>query len=199
VVGRSRGFWRSSYDRLQELFPHLRSVPIEDFHRTINKVEPSLVRVEADEVTYNLHVIQRFELERDVLAGRVALRDLPEAFDEKLRSSLGVEPRDVVEGVLQDVHWADLAFGSFPGYTLGNVISLQLWERILADVPELPDAIEEGEFGLLRDWLRERVHRTGRTYTPKETLARAVGGPLDAAPYLRYLRAKVAELVDGRT
>jgi carboxypeptidase Taq len=136
----------------------------------------------------------RFELEREMLAGAVTAADLPAAFDAKLSGYLGVEPSDVVEGVLQDVHWSDSNFGYFPTYALGNVISVQLWERATSELGDLDDEFERGEFGPLREWLREHVHRWGRTFEPAELLERIVGGPLDAEPYLAYLRGKVEAL-----
>jgi len=195
VVGRSLSTWRFFYPRLQELFPGaLAGVSLEEFHRALNEVTPSTVRVEADEVTYSLHIILRFELEREMLAGTVTPADLPEAFAEKLREYLGVEPKDVVEGALQDVHWTGASFGYFPTYALGNVISIQLWERALSELGELDAQFEAGEFGQLREWLGENVHHWGRTFEPPELLERSVGGPLDAEPYLAYLRGKLEAL-----
>ncbi|HEY1365663.1 MAG TPA: carboxypeptidase M32 [Gaiellaceae bacterium] len=195
MVCRSLACWRCFYPRLQADLPEqLGSVPLETFHRALNQVQPSLIRVEADEVTYNLHIVLRFELERDVLTGRLALRDLPEAFDAKLEEYLGLRPPDLKHGVLQDVHWSDAAFGYFPTYALGNVIGAQIWERAVAELGDLDEQFERGEFGVLRDWLRERVHRHGRKFTPRETLERAVGRPIDAAPYLVYLQRKLGEL-----
>jgi carboxypeptidase Taq len=194
-VGRSLSTWRFFYPRLQECFPdRLADVPLEEFHRALNRVAPGLRRVDADEVTYPLHIILRFELERDMLAGAVTPSDLPEAFDAKLRDYLGVEPTKVLDGVLQDVHWSDSSFGYFPSYALGNVISVQLWERATSELGNLEEEFERGEFGPLREWLREHVHRWGRTFEPPELLERAVGGPLDAEPYVAYLRAKVEAL-----
>jgi carboxypeptidase Taq len=199
VVGRRLSTWRFFYPRLQEAFPALADVPLEEFHRALNRVVPSTRRVDADEVTYSLHIILRFELEREMLAETVMPADLPEAFDEKLRSYLGVEPANVVEGVLQDVHWSDSSFGYFPTYALGNVISLQLWEKAVGELGDLDAQFERGEFDPLREWLREHVHRWGRTFEPAELLQRAVGGPLDPEPYLDYLRGKLDELYAGET
>jgi carboxypeptidase Taq len=198
VVGRRLSTWRFLYPRLQETFPdQLADVSLETFHRALNRVAPSVIRVEADEVTYSLHIVLRFELERDMLAGTVTPRDLPEAFDAKLREYLGVEPRNIVEGVLQDVHWSDSNFGYFPSYALGNVIGIQLWERATAELGDLDPEFERGEFGSLREWLREHVHRWGRAFEPAELLERVVGGPLDPEPYLAYLRAKVETLASA--
>lgn len=195
LVGRNLATWRFLYPELREAFPEqLGDVPLETFHRALNTVEPTMRRVDADEVTYTLHVILRFELERALLAGTLAPRDLPEAFDAKMREYLGLEPADPVEGVLQDVHWSELLFGYFPTYALGNVISVQLWERAAADLGDLDRQLERGEFAPLREWLREHVHRFGRALTPQQLLERAVGGPLDPEPYLAYLRRKLEQV-----
>jgi carboxypeptidase Taq len=198
VVGRRLSTWRFFYPRLQEVFPEqLAEVSLETFHRALNRVAPGPSRMDADEVTYPLHIVLRFELERGMLAGEVTPADLPEAFDGKLREYLGVAPAGVVDGVLQDVHWADSSFGYFPTYAIGNVIAVQLWERVLEDLPDLDHEFEHGEFGALREWLREHVHCWGRALEPPELLERVVGGPLDAEPYLAYLRSKV-EVLDPR-
>jgi carboxypeptidase Taq len=191
LVGRSLPFWRGFYGRLQELFPRqLGSVDVERWYQAVNRVHPSLIRIHADEVTYNMHVILRFELEQDIVNGRIDLRELPQAWNAKMDEYLGVEvPRDA-EGVLQDVHWSSGSIGYFSTYSLGNVISLQIWERVLEDIPDVYDAIERGEYSELREWLRDRLHRHGRKFLPKEMLAKIVGGPIDAGPYLRYLKEK---------
>jgi carboxypeptidase Taq len=196
LVGRNLSTWRFFYPQLQEEFPdHFADVPLETFHRALNKVEPTMRRVDADEVTYSLHIIIRFELERAVLGGELALRDLPDAFDAKMREYLGIQPSDVTNGVLQDAHWSDLTFGYFPTYALGNVVSVQLWERAEAAVGPFDDQFERGEFTTLRDWLTENIYRWGRTFTPQELLQRAAGGPLDPEPYVRYLERKLNDLV----
>lgn len=198
VVGRRLSTWRFFYPELQTAFPgQLAGVPLDVFHCALNRVAPGAIRVDADEVTYSLHIILRFELEREMLAGTVTSADLPEAFDAKLREYLGVEPANVLEGVLQDVHWSDSNFGYFPTYALGNVIATQLWERAADDLGDLDAEFERGEFGSLRDWLRDHVHRWGRSFEPAELLERVVGGPLDAEPYLAYLRTKVEALESG--
>jgi carboxypeptidase Taq len=200
VVGRSLSTWKYFYPRLQETFPaRLAGVPLEEFHRALNKVTPSTTRVEADEVTYSLHIILRFELEREMLAGTVTPADLPEAFDAKLEEYLGVQPKDVVEGVLQDIHWSGTSFGYFPTYALGNVISIQLWERATAELGDVDAQFEAGDFGELREWLGENVHRWGRSFEPPELLERSAGASLDAEPYLAYLRGKLEALDAERT
>jgi carboxypeptidase Taq len=194
LVGRNISTWRLFYPSMRREFPSFDDVPLEDFHRALNKVQPSLRRVDADELTYCLHIILRFELERDMLSGAVSLKDLPEAFDAKMRDYLGLQPPDVSRGVLQDVHWSDMSFGYFPTYALGNVVSVQLWEKAAADLGDLDEQFERGEFGPLREWLGEHVHRHGRAFAPQELLQRVTGSPIDAAPYLRYLERKLGEL-----
>jgi carboxypeptidase Taq len=195
LVGRSLPFWRFFYPRLQEAFPgRFDDVDLETFYRAVNKVQPSLIRVDADEVTYNMHIILRFELEQEIMGGEITLTDLPEAWNARMKEYLGVDVPDDAKGVLQDVHWSGGGFGYFPTYSLGNVISVQIWERALEAVPDLYEQFEQGEFGQLREWLRENLHRHGRKFTPVDTLERVVGGPIDPAPYLRYLRSKLGEI-----
>ena len=192
LVGRSRPFWSWFYPRLQQEFSDLADVDEDAWYRSINDVRPSLIRVEADEVTYSLHVILRFELEQQIMSGAVDLRELPEVWNAAMKDYLGVDVPDDAHGVLQDVHWSHGGFGYFPTYALGNVISAQLWERMLEDVPDVDAQMARGEFGAIREWLREHVHRHGRKFTPSELLDRVVGGPIDAEPYLRYLQGKLA-------
>jgi carboxypeptidase Taq len=195
LVGRSRPFWRGFYPELRAAFPgELEGVDVEDFYRVINRVEPSLIRVDADEATYNLHVVLRFELEQEIIDGRLDLADLPDAWNGRMREYLGVEVPDDARGVLQDIHWAGGTLGYFPTYSLGNVMSVQIWEAARAAVPDLDEQIEAGEFTALREWLRENLHRHGRKFTPRETLERAAGGPIDPEPYLRYLKTKLSEI-----
>jgi carboxypeptidase Taq len=194
LVGRSHAFWRFAYDDLREALPSLRGVEPERFFRAVNRVRPSLTRVDADEITYNLHIVLRFELERELLAGRLEPRDLPEAFDEGMHAYLGVDVPDARAGVLQDIHWADAGFGYFPTYTLGNVMSVQIWEKACADLGDLDARIGRGDFADLREWLREHLHRHGRKFTPRETLERAAGSEIDPEPYVRYLKGKLGEV-----
>ena len=195
LVGRSLAFWRFFYPRLQETFrDHFRDVELEAFYRAVNKVQPSLIRVDADEVTYNMHVILRFELEQEIMNGDVALADLPQAWNARMKDYLGIDVPDDARGVLQDVHWSFGGLGYFPTYSLGNVISVQIWERALEAMPDLYEQFEQGEFRELREWLRENLHRHGRKFTPRETLAKVVGGPIDAGPYVRYLKSKLGEI-----
>jgi carboxypeptidase Taq len=191
LVGRSRPFWRHFYPQLQPRFTRLADVDPEEFYRAVNKVQPSLIRVEADEVTYNLHIILRFEFEQEIMAGDIALADLPEAWDARMEEYLGIEVPDDARGVLQDVHWSFGGLGYFPTYSLGNVVSVQIWEKVREAIPDLDDQIEQAEFGQLRDWLRDNLHAHGRKFLPQEILERLVGGPMDAGPYVRYLKDKL--------
>jgi carboxypeptidase Taq len=198
LVGRSLPFWRRFFPRLQELYPDaLRGYDIDAWYREVNAVDPSLIRVEADEATYNLHIILRFELEQAMLADSFPLEQLPEEWNRRVWEYLGIEVPTDTEGVLQDVHWSGGSIGYFPTYALGNLISAQIWERITADLPDLDTAIEEGDFAPLRDWLREHLHRHGRKYTPAETLERVCGSStIDPEPYVRYLRTKLAAIYE---
>jgi carboxypeptidase Taq len=191
LVGRSRPFWRFFYPRAQEAFPEqLRAVELDAFLAGINRVRPSLIRIKADEVTYGMHIVLRFELEQDIINGRVELRDLPEVWNERMSEYLGVDVPDDARGVLQDTHWASGLMGYFATYLLGTVMSVQIWQKVLEDVPTLEEQIERGEFASLREWLGEHVHAHGRKFSPQETLRRATGVTLDAKPYVAYLRTK---------
>jgi carboxypeptidase Taq len=195
VVGRSRRFWRHFYPVLQNTFrDQLARVALETFYRAINKVERSLIRADADEVTYNLHVMLRFDLELDLLEGRLRVADLPEAWHAGMQAVLGVTPRDDRDGCLQDVHWYSGGIGgAFQSYTIGNVLSAQIYAAALNGHPQIPGEIENGEFGTLHGWLKENLYRHGRKYRPNEIVERIAGG-LSVQPYLAYLREKYGEL-----
>jgi carboxypeptidase Taq len=196
LVGRSRPFWRRYFARLQELQPAaLGDYDVDKWYREVNAVEPSLIRVEADETTYNLHIILRFELEQAMLADEFPLEQLPEEWNRRIHDYLGIEVPSTTEGVLQDVHWSGGSIGYFPTYALGNLISAQIWEKVTTDLPDLDASIEAGDFAPLRDWLREHLHRYGRKFTPSETLELVAGTPvIDPEPYVRYLRGKLADI-----
>jgi carboxypeptidase Taq len=163
--------------------------------RAINRAEPGLIRVDADETTYSLHIILRFELEQELLEGTVALEDLPEVWNARMHEFLGVDVPDDAHGVLQDVHWSSGSFGYFPTYALGNVVSLQFWQVVRDALPDLDDQLAEGDPLPLSDWLRDNLYALGRKLTPKETIERLTGSPeLDPGPYLAYLRDKNAAL-----
>ncbi len=196
LVGRSRPFWEHWYEPLQETFPSLGSVDLDDFVRAINRAEPGLIRVDADETTYSLHIILRFELEQELMEGTVPLEDLPEVWNARMKEFLGVEVPSDSEGVLQDVHWSGGGLGYFPTYALGNVISLQLWRAVRQALPDLDDQLAAGDAMPLSDWLRDNLYSLGRKLTPKETIERLTGSPeIDPEPYLAYLRDKQAALV----
>jgi carboxypeptidase Taq len=196
IVGRSRGFWEFFYPKLQKTFPtQLSSVSLRKFYRAINKVERSLIRTEADEVTYNLHVMIRFDLELQLLEGKLAVKDLPEAWHARYQSDLGICAPDDRDGVLQDVHWYGGTIGGvFQGYTLGNIMSAQFYDAALRVHSDIPVEIERGEFGRLRGWLTDNIYRHGRKFTAADLILRATGKPPSVDSYVSYLRRKYGEL-----
>ncbi|MBM3152445.1 MAG: carboxypeptidase M32 [Chloroflexi bacterium] len=196
IVGRSRGFWEFFLPKLKKVFPdQLRGVSLDAFHRAINKVERSLIRTDADEVTYNLHIMLRFEFELALLEGSLAVRDLPEAWRERFQADLGIAPPDDKDGVLQDVHWYDGTIGGvFQGYTLGNVMGAQFYQAALKAHPEIPQEIGRGKFDTLHAWLVENIYRHGRKYTAPELVRRVTGADISITPYIQYLRAKYGDL-----
>ncbi|MCX6056427.1 MAG: carboxypeptidase M32 [Chloroflexi bacterium] len=195
LVGRSKPFWKFFYPKLVKLFPtQLGNVSMERFYRGINKVEPSLIRVEADEATYNLHVMLRLELEIALMEGSLRVKDLPEAWNSRMREYLGIVPPNDREGVLQDVHWSGGMIGYFPTYALGNLVSAQLWEKINQDMPDLESQIEQGKFNDLLSWLREKVHVHGAKFEPQTLIREVTGSTITPEPYMRYLRSKYSEI-----
>lgn len=195
-VGRSHGFWRWALPRLIERFPELAGRTADQLWPALHVIRPSLVRVEADEVTYNLHVLVRFELERALFAGRLDVADLPAAWDDLYEEVLGVRAPDASKGVLQDIHWAMASFGYFPTYTLGTLAAAQLFAAAERDLGPLDDRFARGEFGLLLAWLRNAVHRHGSRLRPAELIERATGSPLSPEPFLARVEA-LAEDVYG--
>jgi carboxypeptidase Taq len=195
LVGRSLDFWSHYFPKLQAFFPApLQGVPIEKFHRAVNRVKRSYIRVEADEVTYNLHIMLRFDLENELLEKKLETKHLPEAWNARMEDYLGLTPPDDALGVLQDIHWSSGGFGYFPTYTLGNLISVQLYERASAAIPTLPKQMAAGKFDELLAWLRQHIHQHGRKFTAMELLQKATGRGLDPVPYLNYIRAKYSDL-----
>src|SRR5262249_9779518 len=196
VIGRSRGFWKHYFPVLAQHFPdQFADVSLETFYRAINKVERSLIRTDADEVTYNLHIMLRFRLELDMLEGRLRIKDLPEAWRAAMQADLGIVPPDDRDGCLQDVHWyGDFIGGQFHSYTIGNILSAQFYGAATRAHPEIVGEIERGEFGTLHGWLRENLYRHGRKFPPSELIKQATGAPMRMAPYLDYLRSKFGEL-----
>lgn len=194
IVGRSRSFWEFFLPKLQAAFPAVASYDLDTFYRGINKVKPSLIRVEADELTYNLHIMVRFEIECDILTGALKVRDLPEAWNQKYKDYLGITPETDSEGCLQDVHWSMGSIGYFPTYSMGNLLSYQIWKALEEDVPSPFALFARGEFKPVLDWLRLKVYSQGRKYTPKDLVQRVTGKPMGAEDYLAGLTAKYREV-----
>jgi len=197
LVGRSKAFWQYFFPQLQATFPAaLDGVGLDAFYRAINRAQPSLIRVEADEVTYNMHIIIRFELENDLLEGKLSVDDAPAAWNAKYEEYLGVRPPTNREGILQDVHWSGGMIGYFPTYTLGNLMSVPFFNKAVEAHPAIPTEIAQGEFSTLLGWLQENIYRHGRKYLPAELFERVTGEKMSAQPYVAYLREKYGELYD---
>ena len=194
-VGRSRAFWRFFYPILQATFHHqLRAVDAEQFYKVINRVKPSLIRVEADELTYNLHIMLRFEIEQDLIEGKTNPEELPDIWSHKMKKYLGVVPSNDGEGVLQDVHWSMGSFGYFPTYTLGNLYAVQFYDQAKLEIPNIEDEIAAGQLMILRRWLGQKIHRWGRMFIPDHLSQRVTGVSLSPEPFLRYIDRKYGEL-----
>ncbi len=197
IIGRSHGFWRYYFPRLQCTFPdQFGHVNLETFYRAINQVQPSYIRVEADEVTYNMHIFLRFELEVELLEGRMSVADLPQAWKDRMEAYLGIVPPDDARGVLQDIHWADGMMGYFPTYTLGNLLSVQFFNQAVKAQPTIPSQIEAGQFDTLHTWLVQNIHFHGNKYTPAELTRRVTGDQMRAEPFVAYVKEKYAEIYD---
>lgn len=195
LVGRSRAFCEWLAPRVASYGgAELANLDARSLFRAVNRVSPSLIRIEADEATYGLHIVLRFELEQELIEGRLRVHELPDAWNARMREYLGVEVPNDAEGVLQDVHWSAGLIGYFPTYALGNLISAQLWRAMSRDIPDLDERLRTAEFGPLRQWLREHVHRYGSKFNTREVLTRAVGGPLEVSPYVDYLKAKLGDV-----
>ncbi|MFQ5991568.1 MAG: carboxypeptidase M32, partial [Nitrospiraceae bacterium] len=194
-VGRSRAFWKCFYPYLRQFFPEqLNGVELEGFYAAINRVKPSLIRVEADELTYNLHIMLRAEIEQDLIEGRTRVDDLPAIWNDKMASYLGVVPDRDADGVLQDVHWSLGAMGYFPTYTLGNLYAVQFYDQARRELPNLDSEIEAGRLTVLKKWLNQKIHRWGRTFTVDQLVRRVTGGSLNPEPFLSYLEDKFGRL-----
>ncbi len=194
IVGRSLPFWQHFLPKLQASFPTLQSFNPQSWYRAINKVKPSLIRVEADEVTYNLHVLVRFEIECDVLTRKLAIKDMPEAWNAKYEEYLGIRPPTDSEGCLQDVHWSQGSIGYFPTYSMGNLLSYQIWNALRRELGDTDALIAKGDFAPILGWLRERVYSKGRKYTPRDLVMRVTGKPMGAQDYIEGLAAKYEEI-----
>jgi len=194
-VGRSLPFWKAYFPRLRELYPlELSGYSAEDFQRAVNWVEPSFIRVEADEVTYTQHIVLRYQLERDIFSGKLEVADVPEAWNQKMESFLGLRPSDDACGCLQDIHWADGLIGYFPTYSLGNLIAAQLWEAVQRDRPQLHEEIAAGQCGPLLRWLQEKIYQHASSIEPTRLIELSTGAPLDHRPFLDYLWGKYSGL-----
>jgi len=194
LVGRSLGFWRYFWPRAQQCFESLRDVRLEDFHFAINEVKPSLIRVEADEVTYNLHILIRFEVERALLRGELAIDEAPEAWNAKYREYLGLEPPEIRNGLMQDVHWSAGLIGYFPTYSLGNLYGAQFFAQAEKDLGPLERQFEQGAFAPLLNWMQEKIHRQGSRYWPRDLLRHVTGEDLNPQYLIDYLNRKFGML-----
>lgn len=195
LVGRSLPFWEHFYPRLKKAFPsQLEGVGLKNFYKAINRVEPSFIRVNADEATYNMHIMLRLELEIAMVEGKVAIKNLPELWNTKMKEYLGVTPPNNSLGILQDVHWSYGSIGYFSTYALGNLISAQLWEKIGKDIPNLEDEFRHGKFDSLLGWLREKIHTFGHKYDPQDLVQRVTGSKIKPDAYVRYLKSKYSDI-----
>lgn len=195
MVGRGRPFWQYFFPKVQAIFPEaLGDVTLDDFYWAINAVQPSLIRVEADEATYNLHILIRFELEIDLMEGRLTVADLPDAWNQKYQNYLGITPPSMSEGVLQDVHWSGAMIGYFPTYTLGNLYAAQFLDQAETELGSFDEPFRQGDFSHLKTWLNEKIHSQGQRYWAAELTERITGRPLSHEPLIRYLRKKLGPL-----
>jgi carboxypeptidase Taq len=190
IVGRSKAFWKHYYPELQKYAPSLSDVSLDDFHSALNKVTPSFIRVEADELTYNMHVMLRFELECDLLTNKLQIKDLPSAWNDKMKAYLGITPPNDTLGCLQDVHWSWGSIGYFPTYSIGNLLSCQIWKTLQREIPNTEELIEKAQFAPIHNWLKTNVYQHGSRYAPKDLVKRVTGKPLDPKDYLDVLTAK---------
>lgn len=195
VIGRGRPFWQFMFPKAQARFKsQLAGETAEQVYRALNRVEPSLIRIEADEVTYGLHIMLRYELEDAMMNGRIAIADLPEIWNTKMKEYLGVVPPDDVRGVMQDIHWSMGLIGYFPDYLLGSIFSVQLWDRLKHEYPAIENRIAAGDLMAVTNWLQDKIHRHGMKFTLPELAVRATGQPLSWQPYITYLKTKAAEV-----
>jgi carboxypeptidase Taq len=197
IVGRSFQYWNAHFPKIQEAFPApLGNVSVNQFYRAVNKVQPSYIRVEADELTYNLHIILRFELEQAMLNGELQAKDLPAAWNDKMHYLLGIVPSTDTEGCLQDIHWSSISFGYFPTYALGNLYAAQLFEAAVNQEPMILEDLSEGNTGSLLKWLGTNIHQHGRKFTPAEIVQRATGAPLSHEAFVNYVTRKFSEIYE---
>lgn len=194
IIGRSKEFWSYFYPEAQKRFEQFKEISLEDFYKAVNIVEPSLIRTEADELTYSLHVIIRYEIEKALFNGEVTVEELPKIWNEKYKEYLGIEPSNDAEGVLQDMHWSDGSFGYFPSYALGNLYGAQFLQKMLKDIPDYYKQIENGEFSQIHEWLKENIHKHGAAYEPSKLIRMVTGEELTAKYFIEYLNKKYSEI-----
>jgi carboxypeptidase Taq len=194
-IGRSKKFWENHYDELAKFFPEaLKGINSEDFFKAVNVIEPSLIRVESDESTYDFHIMLRVEVESQLIDGSLKVKDLPEMWNNQMRKYLDLEVPDDSVGVLQDIHWSGGQFGTFCNYTIGNVMAAQLMEQMHKDDSNIKSSLEAANYKPTLDWLKSNIHQHGRRYSRNELLKKSTGRTLDAKPYLEYLQNKAAEV-----
>jgi carboxypeptidase Taq len=197
VIGRSRPFWEYQLPLFAEYFPaQLKGVSLDAFYKAVNTVHPSLIRVEADEVSYCLHIILRFEIEKKIFSGELKVADLPSAWNKAMEDYFGIRPATDSEGVLQDIHWSQGSFGYFPSYALGNLYGLQFWGKLRKDIPAVDAEIAKGNYAPLHQWLRDNIHCWGKRLDPADLLMQATGEHLSPDAFLCYIEAKYKELYD---
>lgn len=195
IIGRSLPFWQHFFPLLQETFPeHLGAVRLEDFYKAVNIVKPTMIRTESDEVTYNLHIMLRFEMEKGLIEGTIPVEKVPEEWNRRMRDYLGITPKADSEGCLQDIHWSLGAIGYFPTYTLGNLYAAQFFEVFTAEHPNWQQQIAKGELTVLSNWQKENIHRYGREYLPEDLCEKITGKPLSEKPFISYLEKKYTPL-----
>ena len=194
LIGRSLPFWRHFYPLLQKIYTPLKTVRLEKFYRAINTVTPSFIRVEADEVTYCLHVILRFEVEKKLIAGELSVTELPEFWNEKMKELLGIVPKTDTQGCLQDIHWSLGAFGYFPTYALGNLLAAQFFTAFSKENSDWSERVSQGDLGFVREWLKTHIHQWGRTYDADQLVKKATDKPLSSDAYCSYLKKKYSEI-----
>jgi len=196
LIGRSRAFWEFLYPETQKEFPQLTGVPVEAFYKAVNEVTPSLIRIEADELTYSLHIIIRYEVEKAIFDGGAKVDDLPALWNAKYKEYLGVEPKNDGEGILQDTHWSGGEFGYFPSYALGNLYGAQILNTMKKDMPDMEKRIASGDLMCVNNWLKEHVHKYGAVYLPGELIEKVTGEPLSAKYFIEYLNEKYRDLYE---
>lgn len=194
IIGRSFNFWKYFYPKLQEIFPYFSNISLEKFWRSINTVEKSPIRIEADEVTYNLHIMIRFEIEEGLINDKIKVSDLPEIWNQKMKEYLGITPKSYKEGVLQDIHWAHGFFGYFPSYMLGNLYAAQIYYSLLKDKENINEKIENGDFIEILIWLREKIHSKGKIYEPQDLIYQISGEKLNPSYFIEYLNSKYEKI-----